>query len=146
RLRLVRHAVARPGFQCGMEGVGQRVLGSDDVARACGDESQQAAVTFARRSLDRPPRRLGHSCCGTRFARNSSLRPGSIGKRRTHSSALERSGTSMMITPASCSLVSAKGPSCTCQALPDWLSTVAVAGASRPAPPTNTPASLRALR
>src|SRR5689334_7867576 len=67
------------------------------------------------------------------------------GQRAAHSSAASSEGSSRMVNPPSCSLVSAYGPSCTPRFPSLILTVVPVSGASSGSPPTKTPASRRAL-
>ena len=48
---IVGHAVDRPHAERGGEGFAQRVLGARDVARAGGEEGDEAAVAVARDAL-----------------------------------------------------------------------------------------------
>ena len=50
-VRIVRHAVDRPRPQRRREGLAERILGARHVARAGGEEGDEAAVAFARHAL-----------------------------------------------------------------------------------------------
>ena len=130
------------------EGFRQRILGAGDVAGARREERDELAVAAPRDGLGglarllvghrRHDRRLSRdpdgAAGGRRYGlygqtgRTSTVPRLALGHRAAHTSAVSRSGTSMMWKPPSCSFASAYGPSTTC-VLPSTTRTLVVADA-----------------
>jgi hypothetical protein len=117
--RVVRYAVARPRDQRLLERLGQRFLSQLEVAGGGGQQRDQPAVRRPRGALHHAGRAVTGHDDGTQAPASMWTAPGRTstvpheagGACRAHSSALSRSGTSMMTIPPNCSLVSANGPS-----------------------------------
>src|SRR5216684_4441102 len=152
-LRILWHAVSRPGHECRYQRIAEGVLSAGHVARVRGKVCHQTAVGLAGHPLDRPVSALVAASAhpvirrlvvGAR-GRTSTAPAEAAGQRAAQSSAASSEGSSRIVNPPSCSLVSAKGPSCT-RRFPSLTRTVvAVSGTARGSPPTYMPASTRAL-
>lgn len=109
-LGLRRHAIDRPPLERRRERVCERVLGRGEIACSYGQPREQPAVRVARDALDL---RVAVHVGGAAIGRISRRPRRAAGQRDPQRIAASRSSTSMTKKPPSCSLVSAKGPSCT---------------------------------
>ena len=91
------HAVGGPVHQRRGEGLGQRVLGPGDVARARGEERDQLAVTATRNLFGRFGRLAGRVPAHIAMIGRTSIEPAlAPGQRAAQERAASRSGTSTM--------------------------------------------------
>src|SRR5215467_5796042 len=153
-LGIFRHAVPRPDRQSLEQGFAQRVYGARQVLSVHRKIRHQATVRLACYPLDRPTNSLFVTAthpvilrlvCGS-SGRTSTAPHEAAGQRAAHSRAASSDGNSRMVSPPSCSLVSAYGPSCTLRFPSLILMVVPVSGTCSGSPPTKTPDSTRALR
>src|SRR5713101_8313677 len=151
--RILWHAISRPNLECSYQRIAESVLRAGHVARVRGEVCHQTAVGLASHPFDRPVSALliapAHPVTRSLVAgargRTSTAPIEAAGQRAAHSSAASSEGSSRIVNPPCCSLVSAKGPSCT-RRFPSLTRTVvAVSGTARGSPPTYMPASTRAL-
>src|SRR6266436_6300557 len=155
---VLRQAVSWPGLERGNERFAEGILSARQVVRVDGKIRHQTAIGFSGHALYGPPygaldvlltafihpvnpRRMASGASG----RTSTAPTDAPGHRAAHSSAASMEGSSRMMNPASCSFVSASGPSCT-RRFPSLRRTVVpVSGTSSALAPTYTPASTSAL-
>src|SRR6266550_2722611 len=136
-LRILRHAVPRPSRECCYQRVAEGVLRAGHIASVCGKVGYQTTVGLAGYALNRPmcafqtasihpvTRRMYSGETG----RTSTAPIEAAGQRAAQSSAASSEGSSRIVNPPSCSLASAKGPSCTCRFPSLSRTVVAVSGA-----------------
>src|SRR5437762_4668824 len=149
--RILGHAVSWPHGQRLEQSLAQCIFGARQVLGVHGEIGHQAPM--ACHSLDRSFNLLSITSTHSTILRLVSGASGrtstapyeAAGQRAAHSRAASRDGTSMIVNPPSCSLVSAYGPSCTPRFPSLIFIVVPVSGTSRGSPPTKTPASTRAL-
>src|SRR6266496_489459 len=152
-LRILRHAVAWPHGQRLEQSLAQRVFGARQVLGVHGEIGHKAPVRLACHSLDRSFNLLSITSTHSTILRLVSGASGrtstapyeAAGQRAAHSRAASRDGTSMIVNPPSCSLVSAYGPSCTPRFPSLIFIVVPVSGTSPGAPPEEAPASTHDL-
>src|SRR6185437_13356852 len=152
-LRVLRHAVSWPNRQRFKQSLAQGIFGPSQILGVHRKISHQATIGFAGYPLNGPMNLLStafsHSTILRRVSgasgRTSTTPYEAAGQRAAHSRAASSDGTSRIVNPPSCSLVSAYGPSCTLRFPSLSLIVVPVSGTSSGSPPTKTPASTRAL-
>src|SRR5258706_1472873 len=121
-LRILWHAVSWPGRERSYQCIAQGVLSAGYVTRVRAKVCHQTPVGLASHPLHGPvgvlliasihpvnPRRMASGASG----RTSTAPIDAPGHRAAHSRAASTEGSSRMMNPASCSFVSANGPSCT---------------------------------
>src|SRR5260370_3820251 len=146
---VLRQAASWPGLERGNERFAEGILSAREVVRVDGKIRHQTAVGFSGHAVYGPsygaldvlltafihpvnPRRMASGASG----RTSTAPIDAPGHRAAHSSAASMEGSSRMMNPASCSFVSAYGPSCT-RRFPSLRRTfLPVSDASRPLAPT----------
>src|SRR5271156_79013 len=163
RLWILWHTVSRPGFECCYQRITEGILRAPHVARVRGKVGHETAIRLARHPFDSSVSRpesasvchsVGGSVSALLFApshpvtrrrysgetgRTSTAPIEAAGHRAAHSSAASSEGSSRIVNPPSCSLVSAKGPSCT-RRFPSFSRTVVpVSGGCSGWPPTKMP-------